>query len=129
MEPEDQRTILVVDDDPEVLALVSGLLTGSYNVLTACSGVSALQLSRDFQGEIRLLLSDFQMPGMSGIELATAMTADRPGLKVLLMSGYTEGILVLNEGWHFLPKTFVTSQLRALVTGLVFPDEVSRFSK
>jgi two-component system cell cycle sensor histidine kinase/response regulator CckA len=69
------------------------------------------------------------MPGVSGIELATTMTAERPGLKVLLMSGFTEGILVLNEEWHFLPKPFVTSQLRALVADLVVPDGVSRLLK
>jgi len=58
-----------------------------------------------------------------------AMTLDRPQLKVLLMSGFREGTLVLNEGWHFLDKPFVASQLRALVTGIVSPDKKSRFSK
>jgi DNA-binding NtrC family response regulator len=70
------------------------------------------------------------MPGMSGIELATAITADRPGLKVLLMSGSPGGMLVLNEGWHFLARPFIASQLRALITGLVFPHRRSpNFSK
>jgi YesN/AraC family two-component response regulator len=68
------------------------------------------------------------MPGMSGVDLATAMTRERPQLKVLLMSGFPEGMLVLNEGWHFLAKPFVASQLRALVTGLVSPDKASKFS-
>jgi len=129
MEPDLNCTILIVDDDANLLTLVSGLLAKSYNVLTACNGAVALRQSRDFKGEIRLLLSDFQMPGMSGIELATAMTLDRPGIKVLLMSGFTEGMLVLNEGWHFLPKPFVASQLRALVAGLLYPDKISRFVK
>jgi hypothetical protein len=44
---------------------------------------------------------------MSGVDLATAMTIERPQLKVLLMSGFPEGMLVLNEGWHFLAKPFV----------------------
>lgn len=65
---------------------------------------------------------------MSGIQLATEMTTSRPNLKVLLMSGFTEGMLVLNEGWHFLAKPFIPSQLRALVTGLLYPDK-SRFRK
>jgi DNA-binding NtrC family response regulator len=82
----------------------------------------------DCCGEIHLLLSDFQMPGMSGIELATQMSVDRPQLKVLMMSGFTEGMLVLNEGWHFLAKPFIPSQLRALVSGLLFPERSSRFS-
>ena len=78
---------------------------------------------------IHLLLTDFQMPEMDGIQLATAMSIDRPQLKVLMMSGFTGGMLVLNEGWHFLPKPFVSSQLLALVVGLVSPDQKSRFSK
>jgi hypothetical protein len=45
---------------------------------------SGLQQSRDFEGEIHLLLSDFEMPGMSGADLARAMTVDRPQLEVLL---------------------------------------------
>jgi hypothetical protein len=62
---------------------------------------------------------------MSGIDLATIMTADRPELKVLPMSGFPGGMPVLNEGWHFLAKPFVSSQLRALVTGLIFPNRGS----
>src|ERR1700728_2342129 len=99
----DQKTVLVVDDDPNVLNSVSALLVDSnYKVLRAGSGVEALQQSRDYKPEIHLLLSDFQMAGMSGVDLATTMTGERPQLKVLLMSGFTEGMLVLNEGWHFL---------------------------
>ena len=125
------KTILVVDDQPAELELVSHVLAGGdYNILTASSGSQGLQQSRQFPGEIALLLSDFQMPGgMSGIDLATAMTVDRPELKVLMMSGFPGGMLILNEGWHFLAKPFIASQLRSLVTGLVFPDKVSRFAE
>jgi FixJ family two-component response regulator len=56
---------------------------------------------------------------MSGVELATALTHERPGIKVLLMSGFPDGMLVLNEGWHFLAKPFIASQLCALVAGLI----------
>ena len=131
MEPVARRgrkTVLVVDDDPSIVAVVSALLNGEYDILTAASGSKALQISREQKGEIDLLLSDFEMPGMSGIELATAVTIDRPEIKVLLMSAFNGGMLVLNEGWHFLPKPFVSSQLRALIPGLVFPDR-TRFSK
>src|ERR1700693_6160402 len=125
----DQKTVFVVDDDAGVLNFVSGFLVNSnYNVLTASSGAEALQQSNDYKGEIHLLLSDFQMPGMSGVELATQMTLDRPQLQVLLMSGFPEGMLVLNEGWHFMAKPFIPSQLRALVAGLVSPDRASKFT-
>jgi FixJ family two-component response regulator len=58
------------------------------------------------------------MPGMSGVDLATRLSHERPGIKVLLMSGCAEGMLVLNEGWHFLAKPFIASQLCALIAGL-----------
>jgi DNA-binding NtrC family response regulator len=127
---KDQRTILIVDDDATVLAVVSGMLADSeYNLLTANSGADGLRQSRDHEGEIHLLLADFQMPNMTGVELATAMTDERPNIKVLLMSGFTGGMLVLNEGWHFLQKPFIASQLRALVAGFVFPDKKSRYAQ
>jgi DNA-binding NtrC family response regulator len=115
------KTILVVDDEPQILSIVSGFLCGQYHILTASSGADALQKSEQFKGEIHVLLSDFQMAGITGIELATRITVARPKIKVLLMSSYSEGMLVLNEGWHFLPKPFILSQLRSLVAGLAFP--------
>jgi CheY-like chemotaxis protein len=119
---------MVVDDDAAVLGFVSGLLAdGNYHVLTAVSGPAALQQSKDYKGRIHLLLSDFQMPGLTGVDLATRMTIDRPDLKVLLMSGFPEGMLVLNEGWHFLAKPFISSQLKSLVVGLVSPERDSKF--
>jgi DNA-binding NtrC family response regulator len=124
----DKKTILVVDDDAAILQFVSRLLTVNYHVLTAQRGTEALQQSKDYKGEIHLLLSDFQMPGMSGVEVATKMTVGRPDLKVLLMSGFPEGMLVLNEGWHFLPKPFIPSQLLCLIVGLVSPERPSRFA-
>jgi DNA-binding NtrC family response regulator len=130
MEPvsilEPQKTVLIVDDDAMVLSFVAETLADKYHVLTATSGEEALERSNDFKNEIHLLLSDFQMKGMTGIELATQLTAQRPTIKVLLMSGYSGGMLVPNEGWHFLPKPFIPSQLRVLVAGLISPAK-SRF--
>jgi len=123
-----KKTILLVDDDAALLDSVRGFLDGDYNVVSAMSGQEALQKSKTFKSEIHLLLSDFQMEGMTGIELATQLTAERPEVKVLLMSGYPAGMLILNEGWHFLPKPFVASQLLALVVGLVSPDKASKFA-
>ena len=126
--PPNQKTILIVDDDPGILALVSGILSRDYNVLMAISGQDGLDKSRAHKGDIDLLLSDFQMPDLSGVDLATKITHDRPHIKVLLMSGFPEGMLVLNEGWHFLAKPFIPSQLRTLVSGLVTPNLLpSRF--
>jgi two-component system cell cycle sensor histidine kinase/response regulator CckA len=127
-ELQHKKTILLVDDDATLLESVRGFLHGDYDVLSATSGQEAIHKAKAFKSEIHLLLSDFQMEGMTGIELATELTAERPKLKVLLMSGYPAGMLVLNEGWHFLPKPFVASQLLALVVGLVSPDKTSKFA-
>ena len=116
-----QKTILLVDDDAGVQASVSRNLKDYYNILIASSGVEALQRSPDFAGEIHLLLTDFVMAGMNGVELASQITVQRPEIKVLLMSGYANGTLALNEGWHFLTKPFNPLQLRLLIADLISP--------
>lgn len=124
-----KKTVLVVDDDAAVRDMVADILKDArYNVLSARTGSEGLQVSQQFKGEIQMLVSDFQMPGMSGLDLATAMTTDHPELKVLLMSGFPKGLLVLNEGWHFLSKPFMASQLTALVETLANPDKKSRYA-
>jgi FixJ family two-component response regulator len=101
-EPQrDQKTIVLVDDDPAVLKCVADVLSDhDYHVLTWASGAEALLQSRAYGGEIHLLLSDFQMPEMSGVELATAMTAERPRLQVLLMSGFRQKVPSLVQPQH-----------------------------
>jgi len=122
-----QKTILVVDDDPTILAFVSRLVRdGGHHVLAAVNGENALELARLCPDEIHLLLTDFEMPRISGIELATKISIGRPEIKVLMMSGFAGGTLVLNEGWHFLPKPFVASQLRAIVTTILLPHKSFR---
>jgi DNA-binding response OmpR family regulator len=86
-----------------------------YNVLIAGSGLEALRRSRDFAGEIHLLLTDFQLGGVSGVELAIQITVQRPETKVLLMSGLTDGMLALHDGWYFLAKPLIPSQLLTMI--------------
>jgi two-component system cell cycle sensor histidine kinase/response regulator CckA len=121
--PEDlkeRKTILVADDQEAIRTLVSAVLSQSgYNVLVAETGEDALQQSKTYPGIIHLLLSNIQMPGMTGIELATQISLERPDILVLLMSGFSSGMLVLNEGWHFLHKPFIPAQLRDLVDRLL----------
>jgi len=125
-----QKTILVVDDDSYNLQFLSALLVDShYKVLLAAGAAEAGRQSKEYKNEIHLLLSNFQIAGVSGVELAAKMRGERPQLKVLLMSGFTEGMLVLNAGWHFLPKPHVHSQLRALIAGLTSQDGSSWFSE
>lgn len=121
------KTILLVDGDEPIRAFVFAVLTGqSYNVLVASSGEEALQKSAEFKGIIHLL-SNVQMPGITGIELGSKIQLKRPEIRVMLMSGFSSGMLILNEGWHFLHKPFMPSQLLALVRSMLtapFPPTV-----
>lgn len=117
------KSILVVDDEEMIRNFVSALLARSgYNIILAASGEEALQRARQFSGTIHLLLSNVQMTGISGVDLATKLYAERPGIKVMLMSGFTSGMLLLNEGWHFIQKPFIPSRMRELIAGLLATD-------
>src|ERR1700688_835383 len=96
------ETILVVDDTPLVLSSVSLILKNAgFTVLSASSPEEAIQISRDFAGTIHLLLTDVMMPRMSGPDLAKKLVQERTGLRVMMMTGYTGGdLLVLNYGWQ-----------------------------
>jgi len=130
-ENDDRPIVLVASDDMTVLMYASVMLkdTGLFNVIVAGSSPEAIQTSKATKGEIKALLADFEMNGMTGMELAAKLTAERPHIKVLLMAAFPTGTLVLNEGWHFLPKPFVASQLAALITTLTQPDRPSKFAK
>jgi CheY-like chemotaxis protein len=108
-----QKTILFADDVGPLQEFVSTLLTKvGYNLITANSGRDALQKAGDFNGIIHLLLSNVEIPGMTGIELAIQLGLRRPDTKVLLIAGLASGILVLNNGWQFLPKPFADGMFR-----------------
>ena len=118
-----QKTILVATNEPAVLDFISGFLVrGSYNVLSASGGEEAVQQMNHYKHEIHLLLSALDMPGVNGLGLAAQVSEKWPNVKVLLMSEYSAGTLILNDGWHFLPKPFVQSQLSALIVMLLSPE-------
>ena len=105
------ETILVVEDEPAVLALSQRALeTHGYVVLAASDATTALRLVERHGGTIHLLLTDVVMPGMSGRDLADQLSARRPGTRVLYMSGYPGDAVVqhgeLQPGAAFLQKPF-----------------------
>ena len=115
-----RQTVLVVDDEVNVLAAAAAALKRSgYRVLEANSADEALELSDAFRGEIHLLLTDVIMPGMNGRRLAEALVTRRPGLRVLLMSGYAPDSILEHgvplQGVQLLAKPFNIRTLDAKV--------------
>jgi CheY-like chemotaxis protein len=115
-EPEHQRhyggeTVIVVEDEAQVRDLTVKMLQGlGYAVLAAANGKEAADVSRAHAGKISLLVTDVVMPNMSGKQVADALLSNRPGLRVLYLSGYTENTVVdhgvLDSGVDFLSKPF-----------------------
>jgi PAS domain S-box-containing protein len=88
--PQGGETILLVEDDKLVRGLSRSVLADSgYTVLEAVDGADAMRVCAAFPGKIHLMVTDVVMPGMSGRELADRLVAERPGLRILYVSGYT----------------------------------------
>jgi two-component system, cell cycle sensor histidine kinase and response regulator CckA len=111
--PVTPEVILIVEDNALVRKLVAGILEkGGFEVLTASSVQKAMLIEVSFPRTIHLLLSAVVMPNMCGPDLAKAMKERRPDMRVMLMSGYANGaLLVLNYGWHFLKKPLLSTAL------------------
>jgi two-component system, cell cycle sensor histidine kinase and response regulator CckA len=118
------ETILVVEDDPAILKLVQLILDeGGFEVLVADSAQKAQGVEAGFSRTIHLLLSDIMMPDMSGPDLAELLKQRRPEMRVMLMSGYAGGaMLVLNHGWHFIQKPFLPTALLGRVTDILHTE-------
>jgi CheY-like chemotaxis protein len=106
-----QETVLVAEDEAGIRALVRKILNKQgYKVLEASNGQEALRVAASHPEPIHLLLTDVVMPGMNGRELFEQLSATRPNLKVLFISGYTGDDLTdkgsLPQGGEFLQKPF-----------------------
>jgi len=112
-----KETILLVEDEAPVRSLARTLLEHKgYHVIEADSGLSALEIWREQRDTIDLLFTDMVMPeGISGRELAARLLAEKPGLKVIYSSGYTDDMLgessPLRNNPNFLEKPFDSHKL------------------
>jgi CheY-like chemotaxis protein len=114
------ETILLVEDEEGVRSLVrTALSAAGYQVLETTDTEAALTTCASHEGPIDLLLTDVVMPHMSGPVVAEKVTALRPGIKVLYMSGYTDdGIIhhgVLSQEMPFIQKPFSPVAIRKKV--------------
>lgn len=119
-----QETILLVEDSDTVRTMITIVLQiQGYNVLETSNGSEALAAAANHRGTIHLVITDLVMPELSGREMADRLTAIRPGLRVLFMSGITDDA-VIQQGvessrFDFLRKPFNIATLTQTVRGIL----------
>jgi two-component system cell cycle sensor histidine kinase/response regulator CckA len=121
------ETLLLVEDEEAVRRVVRSILERrGYTVIEAASGLEALSAFDDYADEVDLLITDIVMPRMSGRELASRLTALRPDLRVLFISGYVDDSVKPQELFtltsHFLQKPFTPDALTAKVREVLHPE-------
>jgi PAS domain S-box-containing protein len=117
--PRGSETILLVEDEDEVRDLARGVLERQgYAVIAARDGEQALELAAR-AGDIDLLLTDAVMPGPSARSVAERLAAERPALRTLYISGYTDDEMLRRglslPSMRLLPKPFSTAELATAV--------------
>ncbi|MCY3017945.1 MAG: PAS domain S-box protein [Planctomycetota bacterium] len=114
--PRGTETILLVEDEEEVRILAHELLeSNGYKVLLARNGIEALSVCKRRKGKIDMIITDVVMPRMNGPEMAQRASGLCPGVKVLFISGYTDGAVssngLLSSDTNYLQKPFTSGTL------------------
>ncbi|MFH1998534.1 MAG: PAS domain S-box protein [Planctomycetota bacterium] len=114
------ETVLLVEDNEALLKMAKIMLEElGYTVLALGNPNEAIQLAEQYAGDIHLLVTDIVMPEMSGRDLQKRLSALRPDMKYLFMSGYTANVIahrgILDEGVNFLQKPFHMEELATKV--------------
>ena len=118
------QVVLIVEDEPALREVARRILgRNGYHVLAAARGPAAIDLVTRYPGRIDLLLTDVIMPEMMGEEVARQVCARQPGVQVLYMSGYTQGLLsaqgVLAPGVNLIEKPFSEPSLLAKINNIL----------
>jgi DNA-binding response OmpR family regulator len=127
MSPSGTETILLVEDEASVRAFVKVALERfGYQVIEADTAEAALTILEGVATPIHLLLTDIVLPGMDGRELAAHLRRDRPGARVLFMSGYASGLStsegLLGPGMQLLEKPFTAHTLLTKIRHVLGTD-------
>lgn len=125
------ETVLVVEDDEALRKITCEFLRGcGYSVIEAPNPAEALRLAERHPKPLDLLLTDVVLPGMNGRELARRLSADRPALKVLFVSGYSDDAIprhgVLEPGLVFLQKPYTCAALTRKVREVIDAGDGAR---
>lgn len=127
--PRARHTVLLVEDETMVRKLLARLLASQgFEVLAAADGHEALTLWQEHGPSIDLLLTDVVMPeGMSGRALAEVCSEQKPGLKVVYMSGYNMELSDrdghLRVGINYVQKPYRTDQLFSVIRSVLNLDD------
>jgi len=116
--PASRGLVLVVDDEVSVLRLATSVLAeAGYRTVVAESSAAGLDLFKQLQPELSLLLVDIVMPGGSGLELANCVRQLDPRVKILIMSGYSDSVAEIEarRRYPFLRKPFLPRDLSARI--------------
>ncbi len=129
--PRGSETVLLVEDEDVVRGLTRQILEqAGYEVVESARGKEAIRLYTESDRSIDLLLTDVVMPETSGKEVADQLTALKPGLKVLFMSGYTDEAIVhhgvLDSNIQFIQKPFTPAALARKVREVLDSNGNSR---
>jgi DNA-binding NtrC family response regulator len=108
-----ETVILLAEDDVTLRNLIALMLSrNGYHVLTAVNGSEALEIFRKFADTISLLLTDIDMPGISGVKLAAEIALLHPQMKIVMMSGAHDNVVLAGNVPHaFLSKPFIPPTL------------------
>lgn len=112
--PAKKRTILIVEDQEQILELIQEVLIDEgYTIFTATSVSDAMKVFRSHRDSIDRLITDIILPDGNGRQIFEAILAEKPEIKVMFMSSYTEDIITTNnylpENSLFIPKPFTLS--------------------
>jgi two-component system cell cycle sensor histidine kinase/response regulator CckA len=122
------ETVLLVEDDSDVRTLLSEVLSfGGFAVLEAADGTEALRIAETTLRTIETLVTDINMPGIDGLELARRVQVLRPAISVLYMSGAPPDVVAawgLAPGTAFLPKPFDADVFLDRVRDVMGPVQV-----
>ena len=119
-------TILVVDDEQSFRSLLSEALgSAGYSVLVASNGAEALEIAKEKDFQLPLVVTDFTMPGMSGIELLRTLRESRPEIKAVLLTGHWIHPVPEDINAVYLMKPCPVSKLVATVKQLLAGSSAS----
>jgi PAS domain S-box-containing protein len=109
------ETVLLVEDEEDIRQMTREILEAQGYAVLEATGNQSVAISQQYDGEIHLLLTDVMMPDVNGRELAEHLSRQRPNLKVLYMSGYTDNVImhheILKPNIVFLQKPFTPQTL------------------